>query len=477
LQAKGSKEKEVYSSFTGKESLEHGKVYLEIGPKKLFLRVAKNSEDISFIRSLKYYRWNQVYFLWEISHTPANLTLVRNYFSGRLVEVTVEQPSQETKSQSLPLPTAKGEKAGRREAKLLRVIMRREGRLRLVFAYAPALVELIKKLPYYKWDKDNKWWSVPDSEKIRQSLQEWVQAQGWQVVYEQMEERHSEKRSQREDPRFRSCPVEFVEKLALQRYSPHTIKSYSHLFEEFINFYPGHDPKELTEKEVLAYLRHLVEVRKVSHSYQNQAINAIKFYYERVLGGARRFYFVDRPIREKTLPVVLSGEEVKRLLEVTGNLKHKCMLMVCYSAGLRMSELLNLQIKDIDSKRMQIFVRAGKGKKDRITLLSEKTLAILREYYIMYTPKTYLFEGSDGGRYGERSVQQVLKGAVECAGIRKKVTLHTLRHSFATHLLEKGTDLRYIQVLLGHDSSKTTEIYTHVSTKMIEAIKSPMDSL
>jgi site-specific recombinase XerD len=220
-----------------------------------------------------------------------------------------------------------------------------------------------------------------------------------------------------------------------------------------------------------------VEDRRVSHSYQNSAINAIKFYYEKVLGGSRRFYFVDRPLKQKTLPVVLSGEEVKRLIEATDNLKHKCMLMVCYSAGLRMSELLNLQIKDIDSKRMRIFVRAGKGKKDRMTLLSEKTLLILREYYIMYTPKTYLFEGSDGGRYGERSVQQVLKGAVESAGIRKKVSLHTLRHSFATHLLEKGTDLRYIQVLLGHDSSKTTEIYTHVSTKMIEAIKSPMDSL
>jgi site-specific recombinase XerD len=249
------------------------------------------------------------------------------------------------------------------------------------------------------------------------------------------------------------------------------------LFEEFINFYPTQDPKELTEKEVMNYLRYLVEMRQVSHSYQNQVINAIKFYYEQVLGGSRRFYFIDRPLKEKTLPVVLSGDEVKRLLAATENLKHKAMLMVAYSAGLRMSEVLNLQIKDIDSKRMQIFVKAGKGKKDRMSLLSAKTLLILREYYIMYTPKRYLFEGTDGGRYGERSIQHVIKASVAKAGIRKRVTLHTLRHSFATHLLEKGTDLRYIQVLLGHDSSKTTEIYTHVSTKMIEAIQSPMDSL
>ena len=170
-------------------------------------------------------------------------------------------------------------------------------------------------------------------------------------------------------------------------------------------------------------------------------------------------------------------EEVAQLFEVTENLKHKCLLMVIYSAGLRVSEALNLKIKDIDSQRMQIQVRNAKGGKDRHSLLSESLLPLLREYFQLYQPKEYLFEGERGGAYSARSAQSVLRQAVSKTNIRKRVTLHTLRHSFATHLLEGGTDLRYIQTLLGHNSSKTTEIYTHVSTKALGEIKSPLDSI
>jgi site-specific recombinase XerD len=175
--------------------------------------------------------------------------------------------------------------------------------------------------------------------------------------------------------------------------------------------------------------------------------------------------------------VVLSEEEVSRLFAATNNLKHKALLMLIYSAGLRISEALQMKISDIDSNRMQITIRQGKGKKDRTGLLSEQMLTILRSYYQLYEPRQYLFEGSSGGKYSTRSAQQVLRQACQRAGIHKKVTLHTLRHSFATHLLEAGTDLRYIQVLLGHSSSKTTEIYTHVSTKALKDIKSPLDRL
>lgn len=445
-----------------------GQVKVEVATKKLFLKMAKNATDIAFVRSLKFNRWNPVNFLWEITNSGANLALIRNYFKERLLETSLELSS----------PTLQPG-TGLTQSKQLKVFITTEGRLRLLFSFDKQVISFIKEQPYYKWDQANRWWTIPDNEKIREKLNAFISSIGWKIVYEEKEpsERKSTRRSREDNPNYRTCPIALVEKLSLRRYSPHTIRSYCHLFEEFINFYPTADPKELTEKEVIVYLRYLVEERQVSTSYQNQAINAIKFYYEHVLGGSRRFYFIDRPIKEKTLPSVLSGEEIKRLIEAPDNLKHKCMLMVAYSAGLRMSELLNLQIKDIDSKRMQIFVRAGKGKKDRISLLSEKTLLTLREYYILYKPKAYLFEGADGGRYSSRSVQQILKEACTKARIIKKVTLHTLRHSFATHLLEKGTDLRYIQVLLGHESSKTTEIYTHVSTKMIEAIKSPLDSL
>ena len=175
---------------------------------------------------------------------------------------------------------------------------------------------------------------------------------------------------------------------------------------------------------------------------------------------------------------MLSTEEVIEILKATKNLKHRAILMTIYSAGLRISEAINLKIKDIDSQRMQIRVEQAKGKKDRYTLLSQKNLATLRTYFLAYKPKVWLFEGQEAGEpYSSRSIQNIFSAAVEKAGITKEVSVHTLRHSFATHLLENGTDLRYIQSLLGHESSKTTEIYTHVTTKGFDQIKSPLDKL
>ena len=224
------------------------------------------------------------------------------------------------------------------------------------------------------------------------------------------------------------------------------------------------------------FLRHLVIERKVSISYQNQAINAIKFYYEKVLGGNRKVYRVERPKEEKTLPVVLSEKEVAAIFNAVTNSKHKAILMVTYSGGLRVSEVVNLKIEDIDSVRMQIRVEQSKGKKDRYTLLAKRTLLELRNYFLEYHPKIWLFEGQAGEQYSVRSIQAIMKEAVQKAGIKKKVSVHTLRHSFATHLLENGTDLRYIQTILGHSSSKTTEIYTHVTTKGFNQIKNPIDN-
>ena len=236
--------------------------------------------------------------------------------------------------------------------------------------------------------------------------------------------------------------------------------------------------KTIDEPAIIKFLRFLVTERKISITYQNQSINAIKYYYEKVLGGQRKFYFIDRPNKEKTLPSVLSTQEVIDILKQTENIKHKAILMTIYSAGLRISESINLKFKDIDSDRMQIRVEQGKGKVDRYSLLSVRTLIILREYYKQYRPTVWLFEGvKKGEQYSTRSIQQIFQDAVHKAGITKDVSVHTLRHSFATHLLENGTDLRYIQSLLGHANSKTTEIYTHITTKGFDQIKSPMDTL
>jgi integrase/recombinase XerD len=194
-------------------------------------------------------------------------------------------------------------------------------------------------------------------------------------------------------------------------------------------------------------------------------------------GGQRKVYLVDRLREEKRLPVVLNEKEIGDLLKATENIKHKAILMLAYSFGLRLIELINVKLTDIDTIRMQIRIEQSKGKIDRYTLLSVRLLEVLGEYLAIYKPKVWLFEGATGGQYSVGSVQAIMKNSMKKAGIKKKVSVHTLRHSFATHLLENGTDLRYIQSLLGHASSKTTEIYTHITTKGFDQIKSPLDKL
>lgn len=233
----------------------------------------------------------------------------------------------------------------------------------------------------------------------------------------------------------------------------------------------------MSDDHVAKFQTYLVKTKKVATSTQNQYINAIKFYFEKVLGRKKGFYQIDRPIQEFKLPKVLTEKEVTALLKSTTNLKHKSMLFLIYSSGLRAGELINLKIKDIDGEMMRVFIRGGKGKKDRVSILSQKALDVLRQYFKEHRPKEYLFEGATGGKYSDTSLRKVFQQAMARSKINKNVSLHSLRHSFATHLLEKGVDIRYIQVLLGHNSSKTTEVYTHITHKGWEKIQSPLDTL
>jgi len=267
----------------------------------------------------------------------------------------------------------------------------------------------------------------------------------------------------------------YTDLLIQKRYSDNTIKTYCNYFRDYCKYFKDDKLDNITTNQINAYILDMVKIKNISISQQNQRINAIKFYYEKVLGREKQYYNLHRPNKEHKLPKVLSKNEVKNILKSCSNIKHRCILMLIYSAGLRRSELLNLSISDIDSERMVIHINGAKGKKDRISLLSDNLLQLLRQYYKEYKPKKYLFEGQNGGKYSPTSVANVLKKAALKAGIRKNVTPHMLRHSFATHLLEQGTDLRYIQELLGHNSSKTTEIYTHVSKRAIDKIKNPMD--
>jgi len=269
----------------------------------------------------------------------------------------------------------------------------------------------------------------------------------------------------------------YTKKLLQRRYSPNTQKTYLSLFKKYLQFFESIHIHEVTKSEIEDYIYFLIQSKDISRSTQNQIVNAVKFYYEHVLKRERLIYWIDRPRKAFKLPTVISDNAILRMLESTKNIKHRCIIALLYSSGLRRSELLNLKKGDIDYDRMMITVRGGKGNRDRVSLLSETFTKTLIEYIRIYHPKYWFFEGPSKKKYSGSSVLNIVKRASQRAGIAQKVTPHTLRHSFATHLLEHGTDVRYVQELLGHSSLKTTQIYTQISDASLRKITSPLDRI
>ena len=442
------------------------KIEITITPIHLFVKLPKNETDIQFLKSFKYAKWDQANFHWVVPNYKRNLSLLQSYFEQHSLQINEKVPLRVINETEQPIID---------KWQLLAVNIHNRV-LKLYFIYNQAVIEAIKQLPLCRWNGTENCWTLPYSEPSIKSIREFAVANGLEWIYRE-EQKQKVLPPNRSQAKLRANPETYLAKLRELRYSTNTIDSYTFMFKEFINYYPDKELGDITEEEIVGYLQYLVTERKISTSYQNQAINAIKFYYERVLGGRRKVYLIERPREEKFLPEVLSQEEVTALLNAIDNLKHKAVLMTIYSGGLRISELINLKIKDIDSNRMQIRIEQGKGKKDRYTLLGQKTLEVLRSYVKQYQPREWLFEGVNYGPFSETSIKKALKTALERTKITKHVTPHTLRHSFATHLLESGTDLRYIQSLLGHQSTKTTEIYTHITVKGFDQIKNPLDRL
>jgi len=353
-------------------------------------------------------------------------------------------------------------------------------RLSVSFPYNLIFVEKIKTIKGRRWHPDSKYWSFPNTNGTLEKILKIFEGEKihldiiLQSKFLKKPESHCEPRARRgaKQSHFEDLRRELLSR----KYSYKTVKAYTYYNIDFLNF-TGKKTTDINDNDIKDYLLHLAEEKQFATSTLNQAINALKFYYGTML--KRKFvYEVKRPRRDKKLPVILSPEEVAKILSSVENIKHKAILMLTYSAGLRVGEVVNLRPTDIDGKRMLIHVKGAKGRKDRYSILSVKALSVLREYWQRFKPETWLFEGARAGRYiSIRTVQKILERACQAVGIKKKITVHSLRHSFATHLLEGGTDLRYIQELLGHVHSKTTEIYTHVSTKSLGKIRSPLDSL
>jgi integrase/recombinase XerD len=338
---------------------------------------------------------------------------------------------------------------------------RNKKRIAVWYDHEQELIERFKKLPDAKWSKTLQVWHLPDTAENRARFKIEPKSLIPHIALDKIEQIEKFKRY-----------------LSTKRYSENTIKTYTEALKTFLLFYNDKEVGSINNEDVVNFYQHYIIKKKLSSSFQNQIVNAIKLYFSTIKQTAIQVDKIYRPKNEKLLPNVLSKEEVKAILNVGSNVKHKTMLSLIYSCGLRRSELLNLKPNDIDSKRNLVIIRQGKGRKDRIAPLSPNILDMLRTYFIAYKPKTWLFEGRiSGEQYDERSLSLVLKQALEKANIKKPVSLHWLRHSYATHLLEAGTDLRYIQEILGHKSSKTTEIYTHVSTKSLQNVKSPFDDL
>ncbi len=333
-------------------------------------------------------------------------------------------------------------------------------RISVQFENKTELINRFKKLDGARWSSSLKTWHLPDTKEYRE-LFKIEQASNLYLSIENQ-----------------TYLKQFIAWLRSKRYSENTIKTYSESIRVFMLFHENIKITEIENSDIILFNNEYILRKKLSASYQNQFVNGLKLFFKIISNRKINVDLIHRPKKSKTLPNVLSKEEVKAILEAHHNIKHRMMLSLIYSCGLRRSELLNLKISDIDGKRVMLLIKQGKGKKDRVVPLSPKILDMLRDYYKAYKPKTWMFEGQTAGnQYSEKSLESILKSALQKAKITKPVSLHWLRHSYATHLLEAGTDLRYIQELLGHKSSRTTEIYTHVSISSLKKIKSPFDDL
>lgn len=343
-------------------------------------------------------------------------------------------------------------------------------------------LDVVRSLPGRKYDGRRRVWTAPGGRAAIHTLTEAfglggvILAPGSKAGMEPVLEPPSKPPAE--------APAEVLQRvrdaLTLRGYSPRTRKVYMGQLRRFLEWCGGGEPRlpEDPARQAEAYILDLVQRRGISRSYHNQVVSAIRFLCESVLGQPKIALRIPRPKKEQRLPAVLSQEEVARMLRKARNLKHRAILMLLYSAGLRVGEVVRLMVEDLDGERGLVRVRCGKGRKDRYTLLAHRALEAVSLYRDAYPTHRWLFPGDQPGRHlTPRSVQRVVRKAASAAGIEKHVTAHTLRHSFATHLLEGGTNLRIIQDLLGHQSARTTQIYTHVARSTVESVRSPLDNL
>jgi integrase/recombinase XerD len=396
-------------------------------------------------------------------------------------------------------------------------------RLLVIFDYDTQLIALIKQIEGATWSQTNKSWHVPDNEETLQELLRIFNGKALidkSAVFKKDESSNSkshpapagsnsksqvtnkseitnpdfsnEERTEKNDitvkggtqlkmtndisEKVKADILKFKYWMKQKRYSESTIDSYSETLFIFFDFYKDKTPDQIFNKDIIRFNIEYILKRGLSFSYQNQFVNAIKLFYKKTFSRNIDIESIERPRRAKKLPKVIARDDVMLMLKNIKNKKHQMALTMIYACGLRRSELINMKLDHLNSKRKNVTIFNGKGQKDRVLPLSDKLFEQIKKYYFAYKPAVYLIEGQNKGEpYSETSLEKIFHKYLGEIIKKHNFTLHCLRHSYATHLLEGGTDLRYIQTLLGHKSSKTTEIYTHVSMKSLQNIKNPTD--
>jgi len=353
--------------------------------------------------------------------------------------------------------------------------------LLLYFPYDPQVQYKLAETLQAKWSKTWQAWYVADTKYNRQLLGVNIEATIAPIAVQErlpMVKAINTKIIAQVLPANQHVLLNLHQKLVLKGYSASTIRTYCNELQQFLLKLGMHPADSFSESKIKSYLAYCHNTLKLSEATLHSRMNALKFYYEQVLGKEKFFWDIPRPKKHLQLPKVISEEKIIEGLLSVENLKHKAILITAYSAGLRVSEVIGLQVASINSDRMEIFVERAKGKKDRVVPLAKVTLDVLRVYAKEYKPKTWLFEGQESTEpYSVRSAQSIFKAAYKKLGLPSNMSFHNLRHSYATHLLENGTDIKYIQELLGHNDIKTTLRYTHVSKKELTKVESPLDRI
>ena len=432
------------------------------GEKRILLQSSQKEELHEFSKKIPGCRWSPALKSWHIPFRKNYLRYLTGYFKDGYHFIDKASTTGSIKTVKIAVYYQ---------------IVSSDDRIYLKTEYDERIIKLIRSLRLAVWHPELRLWSVEYDKKRNKSMINIFHTDFCYPVLSSIY--HPMKIHITDSPhaRLRQLSEKFNRYMVLRNYSIRSIKAYELHIKKFLQSWPHGKIPELTKEQISNYIWKTVSENNYSRSYQNQMINALKLYYRVLESRAIETEALPRPKQSRKLPVVLSKDEIALIIKSIRNQKHRMIIQVIYATGIRLGESVCLQSKDIDFNRNLIHIRSGKGNKDRIVPLPEKLRSPLKEYIDSYQPKFFLFEGIKGGKYSTRSVQNILKVALSRSGIEKNASIHSLRHSFATHTLEQGTDIRLLQAVLGHTNIKTTEIYTHVSNTSILSVKSPIENI